>query len=99
MSHSPTWEAHHGEPSASRVVESAAFRPANSPGVNTASGAGDDCGAQQACQVGNDVGTAVGAGLIVFLWAAGAVILGVIWLVTNSRSASREPRERPPDNW
>ncbi|MFG2782503.1 hypothetical protein ACGFY7_32265 [Streptomyces prunicolor] len=37
--------------------------------------------------------------LIVFLWAAGAVILGVIWLVTNSRSASREPRERPPNSW
>ena len=68
-------------------------------GVNAASGAGDDCGAQQACQDANDVGTAIGAGLIVFLWAAGAVILGVIWLVTNSRSASREPRERPPSSW
>ena len=68
-------------------------------GVNSASNSGKDCGAQQLCQDANDVGTAIGAGLIVFLWAAGAVILGVIWLVTNSRSASREPRERPPSSW
>jgi hypothetical protein len=68
-------------------------------GVNSASDSGKDCGAQQVCQDANDVGTAIGAGLVIFLWAAGAVILGVIWLVTNSRSASREPRERPPSSW
>ncbi|MGW0836665.1 hypothetical protein [Streptomyces prunicolor] len=68
-------------------------------GVNSASNSGKDCGAQQLCQDANDIGTAIGAGLVVFLWAAGAVILGVIWLVTNSRSASREPRERPPNSW
>jgi hypothetical protein len=70
-------------------------------GVSSASDSGKDCGAQQVCQDANDVGTAIGAGLVIFLWAAGAVILGVIWLVTNSsRSTAREARRPPPpDTW
>ncbi|GAQ56701.1 hypothetical protein a10_06563 [Streptomyces acidiscabies] len=42
-------------------------------------------------------GTAIGAG---FIWGAGSVILGVIWLVTNKssgRAARRQPP--PPDRW
>jgi hypothetical protein len=31
------------------------------------------------------VGTAIGAGLIIVLWALGDVILGVLWLVTNRK--------------
>ncbi|MFD6891107.1 hypothetical protein [Streptomyces sp. NPDC059957] len=44
---------------------------------------------QDACRVGSDVGTVLGVGAIVFLWMAGAVILGVLWLVTNSRTKER----------
>lgn len=34
------------------------------------------------CQAGN-VGTGIGVGLIILLWALGDVILGVVWLVTK----------------
>ncbi|MFG2782504.1 hypothetical protein ACGFY7_32270 [Streptomyces prunicolor] len=34
-------------------------------GINSASNSGKDCGAQQLCQDANDIGTAIGAGLIV----------------------------------
>lgn len=49
---------------------------------------------QDACRVGSDVGTVIGVGALVFLWMAGAVILGVLWLVTNSR---KERRNRDHD--
>ncbi|WP_411104171.1 hypothetical protein [Streptomyces sp. cmx-4-9] len=63
-------------------------------GLAGASDAGEECRDEtadlsEACRLGNDIGTALGAGLIIFLWMAGAVILGVVWLVTNSR-------KRPP---
>ncbi|MEU4359656.1 hypothetical protein [Streptomyces virginiae] len=45
---------------------------------------------QDACRVGSDVGAVLGVGAIVFLWLAGAVILGVLWLVTNSRQKRRD---------
>ncbi|MBP5939429.1 hypothetical protein [Streptomyces acidiscabies] len=69
-------------------------------GVNAASDGGEDCGTSKACQDANDAGTAIGAGIIIFLWVAGAIILGVIWLVTN-RSADRAARRQPPppDRW
>ncbi|MEU3052296.1 hypothetical protein [Streptomyces griseus] len=52
-------------------------------GVNSASGA-EDCGgltgdALQLCRDGNDVGTAIGVGLIIALWAAVDVILGITY--------------------
>jgi hypothetical protein len=34
------------------------------------------------CQAGN-VGTGIGVGLIILLWALGDVILGVVWLITR----------------
>jgi hypothetical protein len=34
------------------------------------------------CQAG-DVGTTIGVGLIILIWALGDVILGVLWLVTR----------------
>jgi hypothetical protein len=54
-------------------------------GVNASA---QDCsklvGDQQSnCEAG-DVGTAIGAGLLIGLWAFGDVILGVLWLVTRS---------------
>lgn len=66
-------------------------------GVNAASDQGKSC-VDQVCEDANDVGTAIGAGVILFVWAAGAVILGVIWLVTN-RSFQRGPTRQPPQRW
>jgi hypothetical protein len=37
------------------------------------------------CQAGN-VGTGIGVGLLILLWALGDVILGVLWLVTRTRT-------------
>ncbi|MFE7120198.1 hypothetical protein ACFU99_32725 [Streptomyces sp. NPDC057654] len=59
-------------------------------GVNAASDEGKNCEAEvgelrEACEMGNDVGTAFGAGLIIAIWVAGVFILGVLWLVTNSQ--------------
>lgn len=44
---------------------------------------------RDACEAGTAVGATLGAGLIIFLWVAGVVILGVLWLVTN-RKKTRE---------
>ncbi|NNN35804.1 hypothetical protein HLK59_36675 [Streptomyces sp. S3(2020)] len=66
-------------------------------GLNAASDEGESC-TDQLCQDANDVGTAIGAGIVLFIWAAGAVILGVIWLVTN-RSLQQGPPQRPPQRW
>lgn len=65
-------------------------------GVNAADNAGEDCRGEELCENANDLGTALGAGFVVFLWAAGAVILGVVRLVAN-RSGPRPPgpRTRP----
>lgn len=45
---------------------------------------------QDARRVDSDVGAVLGVGAIVFLWLAGAVILGVLWLVTNSCKERRD---------
>jgi predicted nucleic acid-binding Zn ribbon protein len=37
------------------------------------------------CQAGN-VGTGIGVGLLILLWALGDIILGVLWLVTRPRT-------------
>jgi hypothetical protein len=41
------------------------------------------------CQSATDAGATIGAGILIFLWAIGDVILGVLWLVTN-RKKTRE---------
>ena len=41
---------------------------------------------QSTCQAATDVGASIGAGLIIGLWLAGDVILGILWLVTHGRS-------------
>jgi hypothetical protein len=43
---------------------------------------------REACEAGTGLGAAIGAGIIIALWAFGDVILGVIWLVTG-RSAKK----------
>ncbi|WP_420031358.1 hypothetical protein ACN2WE_00045 [Streptomyces sp. cg28] len=57
-------------------------------GINAASGEGEQC-TTDACEAGNDVGTLLGTGLVVFFWMAGAVILGIIWMVTNRGARQR----------
>lgn len=44
---------------------------------------------REACEAGTAIGAGLGAGIIIFLWVTGDVILGVIWLVTN-RKTTRE---------
>ena len=51
-------------------------------------GVADNCegevgSALEACEAGTAVGAGLGAAFIIFLWVAGNVILGVIWLVTR----------------
>ena len=41
------------------------------------------------CEAGTAIGTGIGAGLVIFLWVAGEIILGILWLVTN-RKKTRE---------
>jgi hypothetical protein len=48
---------------------------------------------QQLCTAATHTGEAIGAGIIVFVWVAGDVIGGVLWLVTNA-SAARRRRAR-----
>jgi hypothetical protein len=40
---------------------------------------------QQSCDAAKAIGGGIGALLIVFLWVAADVILGIIWLVTRKR--------------
>lgn len=40
---------------------------------------------REACETGTAVGASLGAAVIVFVWAAGDVILGVVWLVTRPK--------------
>lgn len=51
------------------------------------SGNASNCGTldQQTCNDAAHAGTAIGIGLLIFLWAAVDVILGIIWLVTRKR--------------
>ncbi|MGQ0846405.1 MAG: hypothetical protein ACT4QF_19950 [Sporichthyaceae bacterium] len=60
-------------------------------GASSASGEDGDCQYLSAdtCNAASDAGTAIGVALLIGLWVAGDVILGVVWLVTN-RSRYRE---------
>ena len=42
--------------------------------------------ALSACQAGTAVGAGIGAALIIFLWVAADVILGIIWLITRPKT-------------
>jgi hypothetical protein len=54
-------------------------------GAATASGTQDDCQylSAETCNAASDIGTAIGVAALIALWAAGDLILGVIWLATN----------------
>jgi len=38
------------------------------------------------CQAANDAGTGIGVFLIIFLWVAADIILGIIWLITRKKT-------------
>jgi hypothetical protein len=42
----------------------------------------------QAAHAGKDIGTGIAVAALIFLWVAGDVILGIIWLVTRSSKRS-----------
>lgn len=56
-------------------------------GAASGSGQPSDCGSLSAesCNDAQNVGTAIGVGILIFLWVALDVILGIIWLITNRR--------------
>jgi hypothetical protein len=62
-------------------------------GAGSAANTVKDCSslsgqAKQVCEAGNAgtaAGTAIGVGIIIFLWAFVDIILGVIWLVTRPK--------------
>lgn len=55
-------------------------------GVNAASNSECSPGISiSACEAGNDVGTAIGAGIILFFWFIGFVVLGLLWFMTRTR--------------
>jgi hypothetical protein len=63
-------------------------------GIASGGGGGADCLAEgkhnqfldpKDCQAAGAAGTAIGVALVIFLWVAVDVILGVIWLITNRR--------------
>jgi hypothetical protein len=60
-------------------------------GAASGSGQPSDCGTldAQTCNDAQNVGTAIGVGLLIGLWVAGDIILGILWLVTN-RKKSRD---------
>jgi rubredoxin len=41
--------------------------------------------AQQLCRAATNTGTAIGVGIVIALWVAGDVILGILWLITRPR--------------
>lgn len=60
-------------------------------GASSGAGTPEDCGnlSLQDCNDAESVGTAIGVGLIIALWAAADVILGITYLIYR---VSRRPR-------
>jgi hypothetical protein len=58
-------------------------------GAASGSGQPTDCGTldAQTCNDAQNVGTAIGVGLLIGLWVAGDIILGILWLVTNHKKS------------
>lgn len=46
-----------------------------------------DCGtlSAEACDAAGDVGTTIGVGILIVLWALGDIILGVLYLISPSK--------------
>ena len=51
---------------------------------------------QQSCDSAKAVGGGIGAILIIFLWVAVDVILGIIWLVTRKKESTIVYLQQPP---
>lgn len=49
--------------------------------------AGEVGSSLEACEAGTAIGAGIGAAFIIFVWAAGDVVLGVVWLVTRKTAA------------
>lgn len=56
-------------------------------GVSAATSTPMNCGTmdQRTCEAAQGIGTTIGAGLVIMLWVAVDVILGILWLVTRKR--------------
>lgn len=64
-------------------------------GVRAAGAEGDEACASAACSAAHGIGTVLGVGALAFLWTAGAVVLGVLWVLTHPRARKpRRPRKR-----
>lgn len=59
-------------------------------GIAGSGGTPEDCGTLtvEECNAAEGVGTAIGVGIIIVLWALVDVILGVLWLVTRPKRRS-----------
>jgi len=57
-------------------------------GAATATGDAKNCGplTQKACNDASDAGTAIGVGLLVFLWFMGFVVLGLVWFMSRPKT-------------
>ena len=53
---------------------------------------------QESCDAAKSIGGGIGALLIVFLWMAADVILGIIWLVTRKREPAQVVYVQQPYN-
>jgi len=51
---------------------------------------------QQNCDAAKAIGGGIGALLIIFLWVAADVILGIIWLVTRKKEPTVVYVQQPP---
>src|SRR5262245_30034226 len=64
-------------------------------GLHSAGQTTADCANQpyaDACQPGAAIGTTIGMGMVILLWALVDVILGVIWMVTNKTRSPKTPK-------
>jgi hypothetical protein len=54
----------------------------------SASGQPNDCAglSQRACNEASNAGTAIGVGLLVFLWGFGFVILSLVWFMSRPKN-------------
>jgi hypothetical protein len=77
-------------------------------GAASGSGHASNCGSldQQTCDDAAHTGTAIGVAIIIVLWAAVDLILGIIWLVTRRREPTvvyvqqqAPPPQLPQGGW
>ncbi len=61
-----------------------------------ANGTCDAAMSQEACNAAKAIGGGIGALLIIFIWVAADVILGIIWLVTRKKQPTIVYVQQPP---